>query len=89
MRIGKGSAQTILVGWHDDDVHMIGHQAITPDFCPCIFRRLGQKVSIIGVVGFFEESPFPPVAALGHVIGNTGQHKSGESGHADVLTHLL
>jgi len=36
MRIGKSLAQAVFIGGHCDEVDMIGHETVAPDFC---FKR--------------------------------------------------
>lgn len=68
VRIGKGPAQPVFVGWHDDDVDMVRHQAITPDFRPGPLCGLRQKVAVKRVVGILEKRLLPTIAPLGDMI---------------------
>jgi hypothetical protein len=39
MRIGNSLAQAVFIGGHCDEVEMIGHETIAPDFCFGVKRR--------------------------------------------------
>ena len=81
MGIGKGAAQPVLIAGHDDDVTMIGHQTMGPDLGPGPARRLAQQIATEGLVAVFKEGPGAPVAALGHVMGQTGNDEAGQACH--------
>ena len=43
---------------------------------------LAQQIAIGAIVGVREERLLPPVAALGHVVGNARDDEASEAGHA-------
>jgi len=50
------------------------------------FRRVGEKIEIERVIAILEEYPLAPIAALGHVVGDTGEDYAWEAGHDGKLT---
>ena len=81
VHITKGPPQTIFVRWHGDDVHMVGHQAVRPDFGMGLLGSLGQQIEIKRIVAVFKECAFTPIAALGYVVRNARKDESWEAGH--------
>jgi len=65
MRIGKGLAQAIFIGRHGDQVDVMGHETVAPDFGLGVERRYAQKIKVRRGVPFFKEDPTVPVATLG------------------------
>jgi hypothetical protein len=57
---GEGAAQAIGVGRHEDQVHVIGHQAPGPDRDGSAI--LGQEIAIEREVIIIEERPRAPIA---------------------------
>ena len=58
-RIGEGAAQTILIRRYDNDMNVVGHQAICPDPRPPALCRLREQVAVEHIVGAFEEHLLP------------------------------
>lgn len=81
MQIAERPAQPILVRRHDDRVNVVGHQAIGPDLGACPLGRLGQQVQIERIIALFEESLLPAVAALRHMMRQSGNDETGEASH--------
>lgn len=77
MRIGKCAPQSILIRRHDDDVDMIGHQAISPDLRLRALCRLREQIAVKSIIGIFKKSLLPTIAALGDMIGNAGITRRG------------
>jgi hypothetical protein len=44
-------------------------------------RRLARQIPVKRIVAFLEKGPRPSVAALGHMVGETGDDKPGSSRH--------
>ncbi len=65
VRIREGAAQSIFIRGNDDDVDMIGHEAITPDFSVGPLRRFTQQIFVKRIVAFFKERLRTPVTQLG------------------------
>ncbi len=81
LRLAQGLAQAVFVPRHQDQVHVVRHQAIGPDRHPV----LGQELDIGALVPVVEEGLEPPVAPLGHVMRDAGNHDAGETGHGGRL----
>jgi hypothetical protein len=81
----QGPAQPIRVGREEDHVHMVRHQHPGPDLDAGRPAGSGQKVTIEGVVLVAEKGLRPPVAALGHVVGQAGDDNAGQTSHAVKL----
>jgi len=62
-------------------MHVVGHQAVGPDFDARVARRIGQQVEIKLVVIIFKESPLASIATLGHVMRDSSQNQASEAGH--------
>ncbi len=64
---------------------VVGHQAIGPaPRRPACGTGFGQQIAIERVVVVAEEHPLAPVAALGDVMGQTGDDETGDAGHDDL-----
>jgi NADPH-dependent 2,4-dienoyl-CoA reductase/sulfur reductase-like enzyme len=81
VRAGQRPAQPVFVGRNQNEVRVIGHQAPGPDLHTRLGARLRQQIAIEGVVILPEECPRPAVAALGHVMRQTGNDEPRETGH--------
>jgi len=82
MRVGKRATQTVLVRRHNDDVNMVGHQAIGPDLGCGPTSGIAEQIEIKSVIAVLEEGLLPAIAALGHVLGIAGQDEARETSHA-------
>jgi len=82
--VGDRAPEAMLVGRDDDQMDVVGHQAIGPDFAAGTARSVGQEVAIQRIIGVFEERLLTAVAALGHVIGRAGDDDAREPGHASL-----
>ena len=89
VRIRKRAPQSVLIRRHNDKMNMVGHQAIAPYLRPGPLRRIGQEVAVQGIVAILEKSLFPPVAALRHMIGETGYNQSGKPSHASYIRNFM
>ena len=78
----QGAAQSVGISGNQDQVHVIGHQAPGPDFDLGRAAILGQEIAIERVVVVIEERPRPPIAALRHMMRQTGNDQTGETSHA-------
>jgi hypothetical protein len=66
-------------------VDMAGVTATDPDLDAGRPAGSGQKVTVEGVVLVAEKGLRPPVAALGHVVGQAGDDNAGQTSHAVKL----
>ena len=73
VQLGKGPAQPIRIGRRQDDMDMVGHQAIGPDLRIRLAGRFAEQVTIQRVVRILEEGLAAPIAALRHVVRDTGE----------------
>jgi hypothetical protein len=75
------AAQSILVRWDQDQVHMIGHRHPRPNLH--IRRRavFGQQGAVEPIVIVAKEHPRPPIAPLGDVVREASNDNTGEAGH--------
>jgi len=74
MRIGKGLAQAAFIEGHGDEVDMIGHETVAPDFGLRLERRLAQKIKVQRIVPFFKENATAPVPTLSDMVGVAGDN---------------
>jgi len=72
VHVGERAPEPVGVGGHEDDMNVVGHQAVAPDLCTGLRRRLGEKIAVQPVITLFEKGLLAPVAALGHVIRQSG-----------------
>jgi hypothetical protein len=75
-------AQPVRIGGHQDEVHVVGHQAPRPDRDIGRLAMRAQEIAIERIVGVAEEGARTTIAALGDVVRMTGEHDAGETGHA-------
>nr|WP_228765684.1 hypothetical protein [Sphingopyxis solisilvae] len=85
MQIAKGPAKPVRIARYQDDMDMVGHQAIGPDLGLRPPRRLGEEIKIDLVVAVLEEGPLAPVAALGNMVRNAREDEARKAGHAETL----
>ena len=76
MQIGESPAQAVFVRRNEDDVHMIGHEAIDPDLRSGACAALCEKIELERVVAVLKEVPFTPVPHLGYVMRKTGGNET-------------
>jgi len=81
MGIGEGPAQSVCIGRDDDQVNMIGHQAVGSDARPRLPRAIGKQLAVDAKIILFEKGRTAPVAALRHMIGHAGNNEPGKAGH--------
>ena len=80
MRIGERLAEPIDAMGDENQVDVIGHEAIGPDLGACMPGGSSKKAAIEPAVGGREEDTFSPVA-LGDVMGNAGSDDARLAGH--------
>ena len=74
MRIGKNLAQAVFIGGNCDEVDMIGHETVAPDFCSGVKRRFAWKIKVQRIVPFFKKDSTAPVSTLGNMVGSVGDN---------------
>ena len=86
MGLAKRGAQTIGVGGNHDQMYMVGHQAIAPDFGSRALATFRQQVYVQAVVIIGEKGFKPSVAALGDMVRDTGDNGACYSGHGGKVS---
>ncbi len=76
-----GQTQPIGRGWAEDQVHVVGHQAIGPHLDLRLAHLLGQHVAIDVVVAVFEEDRLTPIAPLRHMMRRSRGDDARKAGH--------
>ena len=82
MHPGKRAARAVRVGGHEDRMNVVGHQAPGPDLDPGRPALAAEDVAVKGVILVLEKRPLSTIAALRHVMWDTGNDDAGEAGHA-------
>jgi hypothetical protein len=75
------AAQAVVVMRHQDEMHVVRHQAPGPHGDVSGAAMLGQQVAVERVVRIGKEGAGAAVAALGDVVRMTGDDDAGEAGH--------
>ena len=78
----QGAAQPVGIGRNQDEMHMIGHQAPSPNFDRSSPATGREAVAIEGIVLFAEERALASIATLGDMVRETGDDDTGETSHA-------
>ena len=86
MRVLQGSRRRIGVARDDDQVDMIGHQAITKHGETMEFRVAPEQVEIDEAVDVAAEDDLPGVATLRHVMRNVNDNDARQSGHSHKIS---
>ena len=81
MRLAHGQAKSGIVSWREDQVDVIGHQAIGPDLNAAPADLFGEQVTINLLVAVLEEDRLAPIAPLGHMVRQSGNDHAGEASH--------
>src|SRR6185295_13682367 len=74
-------AQAVPVGWHQNEMDVVRHQAPGPDLDRSRLALGGEQVAIERIIVVAEERPGAAVAALGDEVRVTGNDDTGEAGH--------
>ena len=82
------AAEPVLVRRHEDEVHMIGHHHIGPDFNSRRPTMRAEQFAIERKVMVIEKCLLAAVAALGDVMGEAGKNRAGETCHMPKLRSL-
>ncbi len=81
MGFADRQAEAVLGPRGQDEVNVIGHQAIGPYRHLAPARLAGQEVAINRLIARLEEDRPAPVAPLGDVVGAAGRHDASLTGH--------
>ena len=85
VRIGEGPAQPVVMTGHNDDMNMVGHQAIAPDLRSRLPRRLAQQIFVKRIVVIIEECWQATIASLGYMMRKARDNKAGKTSHGSKL----
>ncbi|MGA7711212.1 MAG: hypothetical protein WCA81_04870 [Rhizomicrobium sp.] len=89
-RIGiERSTQTVFVRRHQNEMNMIGHQAVCPHRRACRPATLGKKRFVEGVVVFAKKDLLAPVAPLRHLMRHASRNDSRQPCHAATLARSV
>ena len=83
LRCGQGPRQRVLVVGKGDEMDMVGHQAIGPDFQTILFGIFSQPGKIVPPVPGFKENLLPVIAPLGDMMGHPGKNDPGLTAPSD------
>src|ERR1700722_1704143 len=75
------TAQPVGIRRHQDEVHMVRHQAPGPHLYLGRAAIFGEQVAIQCIVGIAEEGACATIAALGDMVRVTGNADTGEASH--------
>ena len=81
----QGPPQAIRIGRHENDVHVIGHQTPGPYLDAGGLAVVRKVVAVEGVILCAKESALPPIASLGDMIGQTGNHDACKPSHQGTM----
>ncbi len=88
MCLADGATQA-LGGLRDNDqVNMIGHQAICPDRDPLCAAELRDELEIVMVVFLTEERLLSVVSPLGDMVGHARSYDTCQSSHGGKLARF-
>ncbi len=77
----QGGAQPVFVRRHDNEMDVVGHQAIGPHLGARLAAPFAEQGEIVSVIAVLEEPRQAPRAALGHVMRMFGDDQSRRSWH--------
>ena len=86
MCFAHGTAEPIRLPWIQDQMHMVGHQAVSPDSHIRLARLLAKKIAVNLLIAVFKKNRFSSIAALRHVVWQTGYHHAGQTSHERKVT---
>jgi|ETNmetMinimDraft_13_1059891.scaffolds.fasta_scaffold00744_2 hypothetical protein len=69
-RLPEGGSQAVFVGRHDNQMHMVRHQAQGPDICSGLAAPFRQQPLIDLVIAGLNKGLHTADAALGHMMRN-------------------
>jgi hypothetical protein len=85
MRVSKGARKTFAIGRNENQMNVVGHQAVGPDLNGRFAAVLSEEIAINLLVARFKEDRLTPVATLCDVMRATGEHNSSETGHGESV----
>jgi hypothetical protein len=85
VRFPDPSPQTIFTVRHGNEMHMIRHKAVRPDFHSALSTPFSHEIDVGVVVSVFEEGCHTPVPALGNMVRNAGCYNTSDTSHVPKL----
>jgi hypothetical protein len=70
-----------------DQVHVVWHQAIGPHYYLRLARLLAKEIAVNLLIAVFKENRFSTIAALRHVVRETGYHHCGPNASCPQTYH--
>jgi hypothetical protein len=86
MCFAHGTAEPIGLSRIQDQVHVVWHQAVSPDFHIRLARLFPKKIAVNLLIAVFKENRFSTIATLRHVMRETGYHHAGQTRHERKIT---
>jgi hypothetical protein len=80
---GKTPAQPVAGSGHEDQMHVVGHQAERETGHVCCFARVLEQAQIQRAIGIREKHLLSPIPTLRDMVGESGNDHAGESSHWD------
>lgn len=78
MAFAHGPAKRSPVGWHEDQLYMIWHQAVCPDLDPRLSGLPGEQIKIDILIAILEEYWLTPVPTRRDVVWNLRDNDASE-----------
>ena len=88
MGLADGPTQAVRGPGHGDQVDVIGHEAVRPDFNLLGKAELGHQLQVAEVILVAEKRLLPAVSPLGDVVRQTRDDDTCQSGHEGRLSYL-
>ena len=84
MRLAERAPEPLGRARNQDQVDVIGHQAIAPHRDALAPARLAEEIAVERVVVVGEEHPLAPGAALGDLMGQVGDDETADARHGGL-----
>jgi hypothetical protein len=84
IRAGEAPRQRVCLPWYSQGMHMVIHQAVTPDLDPVLAPILGQRPEAESAVIVIEEDLTAVVSTLGDMVRHTNRHDAGYPRHPEA-----
>lgn len=68
VRFADGAGQTILAGRHEDQMHVVGHEAVGPNLNLVLRTPLPHEIEVLAVIVIAEERLLATIAPLRHMV---------------------
>lgn len=85
VRLADRTGQPLRRRRREDEVNVIGHEAIGPALDAIGLAALGEEIAVERVVFGLEEDRLTAIAALGDMVRRAGNGDAGDAGHGDLL----